>query len=409
MILTHSISSMVIRRLVSSVCILAFFLPSAVYATEPPLTLKQVIDIVRQSASPQQYHMDAQFSHPGFHGSFTIVGRESGKHHSLKDYSTDLNLLFDFSSDMAGTISVKGQLRMVSGIAYVYLDSWSATGQFSEMKSTLDPFLKKWVSFPLDPSQYVATKDLKVTQSTEALQRFAKFFDITKAVSQGMTHYTVVLPARKQRSFLMAFIGATRAYTSPRANAVIRRSARSTTIDITFVVDALTSGSFSGAQGSVGLKLPYGNKPFTLSYNVSTQLMSSFAPIVAPQDSKSFRELVGLPRAEASSLSDARNAQRQADVNTLLNSVYQYAIDNNWELPPTMVQGKLLMICKTKMSCSGISLDELTNSYIVKVPVDPQQDSSSPESGYTIEVLSDGKIRVSAPKTENQESIFITR
>ena len=35
-------------------------------------------------------------------------------------------------------------------------------------------------------------------------------------------------------------------------------------------------------------------------------------------------------------LADTRNAQRNADVNTILNSVYQYAIDNNGSLPTTM-------------------------------------------------------------------------
>ncbi|TSC59383.1 MAG: Uncharacterized protein Greene041662_530 [Candidatus Peregrinibacteria bacterium Greene0416_62] len=32
-------------------------------------------------------------------------------------------------------------------------------------------------------------------------------------------------------------------------------------------------------------------------------------------------------------LADARNAQRRSDVNTVLNAVYQYAIDNNGTLP----------------------------------------------------------------------------
>ncbi len=32
-------------------------------------------------------------------------------------------------------------------------------------------------------------------------------------------------------------------------------------------------------------------------------------------------------------LGDTRNAQRRADVNTILNAVYQYSIDNNGTLP----------------------------------------------------------------------------
>ena len=35
-------------------------------------------------------------------------------------------------------------------------------------------------------------------------------------------------------------------------------------------------------------------------------------------------------------LGDTRNAQRRSDVNTILNAVYQYAIDNNGTLPATI-------------------------------------------------------------------------
>ena len=35
-------------------------------------------------------------------------------------------------------------------------------------------------------------------------------------------------------------------------------------------------------------------------------------------------------------LGDTRNAQRRADVSTILNGVYQYTIDNNGTLPATI-------------------------------------------------------------------------
>ena len=35
-------------------------------------------------------------------------------------------------------------------------------------------------------------------------------------------------------------------------------------------------------------------------------------------------------------LGDTRNAQRRVDVNTILNAVYQYSIDNNGTLPSTI-------------------------------------------------------------------------
>src|SRR3989344_9462704 len=35
-------------------------------------------------------------------------------------------------------------------------------------------------------------------------------------------------------------------------------------------------------------------------------------------------------------LGDTRNAQRRVDINTILNGVYQYTIDNNGRLPSTI-------------------------------------------------------------------------
>jgi prepilin-type N-terminal cleavage/methylation domain-containing protein len=73
-------------------------------------------------------------------------------------------------------------------------------------------------------------------------------------------------------------------------------------------------------------------------------------------------------------LGDARNAQRRSDVNTILNAVYQYAIDHNGTLP-TGITTVTKHICATgagtTCDTSGISLDVLTGSYIVKLPHDP--------------------------------------
>ena len=77
-------------------------------------------------------------------------------------------------------------------------------------------------------------------------------------------------------------------------------------------------------------------------------------------------------------LAEARNAQRRSDVNTVLNAVYQYAIDNNGTIPAGVtVSAK--EICKTgvlQATCvtDGLAyLGELTTNetYLVSIPVDP--------------------------------------
>lgn len=102
-----------------------------------------------------------------------------------------------------------------------------------------------------------------------------------------------------------------------------------------------------------------------------------------------------------------RDAQRRSDVNTLLNAVYQYAIDHEGKLPVGIPYGTGKPICRSKMSCSGVNLDVLLESYLVEVPVDPDA-SDRKTSGYTIFQDRTGRVTVSAPLADT-EAISITR
>ena len=98
-------------------------------------------------------------------------------------------------------------------------------------------------------------------------------------------------------------------------------------------------------------------------------------------------------------LGQARDAQRRSDVNTILNTIYQYSIDNNGTLPgyltgavvgtsyevcgPTMLDqqtgGAPNPGCKLNATAAvggpyqGVNIRALTGAYIVKVPVDPSR------------------------------------
>lgn len=101
-------------------------------------------------------------------------------------------------------------------------------------------------------------------------------------------------------------------------------------------------------------------------------------------------------------LSDTRNAQRKSDVNSILNAVYQYTIDNNGTLPTTITTTQT-EICKTGGTCTSlIDLSVLTTSekYLVSMPFDPTG-SSTNGAGYEIKKSSNGRITVVAPDTEN--------
>lgn len=118
---------------------------------------------------------------------------------------------------------------------------------------------------------------------------------------------------------------------------------------------------------------------------------------------------------------DARNAQRESDVNTILNAASQYSIDNAGNLPgpgtiPTLSTGQTCnttggAICTTDGTCTGlVDMSNLTanGKYIVAIPKDPQFTGS--DSGYKIAQDANGRLSVCAPLalTDGGQNLDIT-
>lgn len=116
-------------------------------------------------------------------------------------------------------------------------------------------------------------------------------------------------------------------------------------------------------------------------------------------------------------LGDARDAQRRSDVNTILNAVYQYAIDHNGNLPSGIPTGTAKVICQTGLTgtgctgspLNGVDLNVLTGSYLVKVPKDPLISATGTGTNYFIVQDANGRITVSAPRAEQTTTISVTR
>jgi len=111
-------------------------------------------------------------------------------------------------------------------------------------------------------------------------------------------------------------------------------------------------------------------------------------------------------------LADTRNSQRWVDVNTILNAVYQYAIDNDGDVPDTIpvdtATGTDICIKSgiATTSCD-VDLSALVPTYLVSVPVDPRATASA---NYTIVSSSTtGRITVEAPLAEQGKTITVTR
>lgn len=108
-------------------------------------------------------------------------------------------------------------------------------------------------------------------------------------------------------------------------------------------------------------------------------------------------------------LGDARNAQRKSDVNTILSAVYQYAIDNDGNLPDGITTTNQ-EICATGSTDTDecVSLDALTGSYLVRIPRDPQAQTAT-GTNYWIQEGANGRITVSAPGAEQDAEISVEK
>jgi type IV pilus assembly protein PilA len=112
----------------------------------------------------------------------------------------------------------------------------------------------------------------------------------------------------------------------------------------------------------------------------------------------------------AKQLAESRNAQREVDVNTILNAVWQYSIDNNGTIP-SGITATATEICKTGGTCTGlVDLGVLTTNeeYLVSIPVDPTGESTN-GAGYEIQSTAGGRVTVSAPDAELSATISVTR
>lgn len=110
-------------------------------------------------------------------------------------------------------------------------------------------------------------------------------------------------------------------------------------------------------------------------------------------------------------LGDTRNSQRRADVNTILNAVYQYTIDNDGTIPSAITE-TVTEVCATGApSCTSlIDLSVLTTDekYLVTIPNEPQKTNAN-GAGYNISKSANGRVTVEAQFEEQGATISVTR
>lgn len=110
-------------------------------------------------------------------------------------------------------------------------------------------------------------------------------------------------------------------------------------------------------------------------------------------------------------LGDTRNAQRKSDVNTILNAVSQYSVDNNGVLPAGITASSTEICATGAPSCAGLvdlTVLTLNGKYVVSVPNEPQAVTPN-GAGYMIMRTAAGRITVSAQYPEQAAVITATR
>ncbi len=120
-------------------------------------------------------------------------------------------------------------------------------------------------------------------------------------------------------------------------------------------------------------------------------------------------------------LGDTNNAQRQIDTNTIINAIYQYALDNNGSFPASIdsVVGTSQVLGTAGTGCDSVCgatttvaacldlSDVLVPTYIVGIPTDPQGAASSTD--YYINKGDNNRLTVGACNPQESAVIEVTR
>ena len=117
----------------------------------------------------------------------------------------------------------------------------------------------------------------------------------------------------------------------------------------------------------------------------------------------------------ARQFAQARNTQRWAAVNSILNAVHQNMIDNRGTWNSTGCGASLPSTATVIKNSDGVDLCAcLVTTYLASLPYDPKTGSYTScagyDTGYTIyQDATTGRITVAAPQAELTQSIAVTR
>lgn len=115
----------------------------------------------------------------------------------------------------------------------------------------------------------------------------------------------------------------------------------------------------------------------------------------------------------ARQFAQARNTQRQSNINTILNAIGQHIADNKGvfaggtpSCPSLPTAASTTFIYKDSTATAGIiGLSCLVPTYIPDFPMDPNASPTSANTEYTLTVDTNGRVEICAPKASQETAI----
>jgi hypothetical protein len=356
--------------LAPAIALAAFTLPS------------QVLMSVQFDGKPMDIAFEAHGHMEDMDVSAWISG-QSQNHKDIKSAKAALKATVDMQKEGEGRMRIKAEMKVVDAKGYFRLVSIEGAFQ-DELGDIATQFSSnKWYSVDLDEAAEETPVGLySEEEMTELLSSFIdRLFSLQKTKSGTDTVYSIKLKrqAWKEFSVLLKETGMDDGIIPSKKDLnELRKIFSKINVHIKVTTDA------SDVAKSLKLYAAYKDKDLSVALQGTSTVRSSPVQVTAPLDAIPLEEATKSSTSER--LEDAKTAVRQSDVDSILTAIYQYAIDNNGNLPAGIPFNTPAEICQPRGGdCTGyVNLNILTESYLVRIPSDPENAKDDKGTGYLI-------------------------
>jgi DNA-binding NarL/FixJ family response regulator len=370
--------------------------------------------LAKSTASPVEFSatVDAKSTDPKVKQSFqlqvngAVEPKQTAGSYASSNVTLTVQVHAAQDSDMyGGTLN----LLLLKKVLYGRLSALTIPAKNSSdgLTAFRKAFENVWVSFPTSPSQeQQVTKTVRSGPTNELL----KSITVKETKTSNGTVFTFGLSPQGMRSMMRQFPKLKRPKISASGSALF--DAAGAFQSFTFRMDA------TGSAAAGTISLPPGSTKSPTSAKITVTLMvqklrqplSLQVPTSATPIGDVWNAMTKIPAPVT------RDAQRRSDVNTILNALYQYAIDHNGNFPVSFTNEEQSICVPHASPCDGVDLKALLDTYLIAIPSDPLQSKGAVTTGYTVKRVSESgdsshpfRIQVSAPKAESTAEISVSR